>query len=459
MRRATLRMKQVLRTFDLALSLTISVLVTIVALPFVGLVRLIMIRRLRSGRPIVVSLTRMSDTSVEHLRLNSRIYLDSFFHRPGTDFVIVLCVGDGKPRVTRFGKRVVAVDVWLPSLPFLDKLIPRTLRVLRDIMALAVTGSFLLARNAAVLETMAPSQLMWRGTLLKWALDPFLITQVRGNLDLICAAGTPVRGSPLRQILAMFAVMRLKFLAQVYFRSCDLVIGFNVNNMENAISNGSHPAKTFLSRIRIDRALLLHSERSKAASEFMPADGPIIMLWSRLAPEKMVTEALDIVLRVLVYCPSASFVVIGDGELRQEMETRAAASPFASKVVFAGYRTRPEIAAAAHGAAMAIVPYGGSSLVEAGLLGLPTAAFDIEWHRELVRDGETGWLLDWRLPDVAASVLAQALGDRMEAIARAARFKSATVTMFDEATIERREHDILASILGSIDSATPTSED
>lgn len=446
-------MNRVLRACDLALSLAISVLVTAVALPFVGLARLTMARRLRRGRPIVVSLARMGDTSQEHLRLNSRAYLDAFFYRPGADFVIVLCVGDGKQCVTRFGRRVVAVDVRLPTLPFLEKVAPRTLRVLRDIVALPVTARFLLARNAAILEAMAPSQLMWRGTLLKWALGPLLITQVRGNLDLICAAGTPARGSPLRQILDMFAVMRLKMLAQIYFRSCDLVVGFNVNNMENAISNGSHPAKTFLSRIRIDRALLSHAEASKTRVDFMPAEGPVIMLWSRLTPEKMVLEALEIVLRVLAYRPAASFVIIGDGELRQLMESRVAASSVSARVVFAGYRTRPEIATAARGAAMALVPYGGSSLVEAGLLGMPTAAFDIEWHRELVREGDTGWLLDWRFPDVAARVLAQALDDETEAAARAARLELATRAMFDEVTIEQRERDILASILSSIDLA------
>lgn len=447
------------RFFDLMLSFATSVLATVLLLPFVALSRPLWGRRLRRGRRIVVTLARMNDTSEVHLRLNDREYLHTFFHRPGADFVIVLCAGDGKHCVTRFGRRVVAVDIKLPTLPRVERITPRTLRVLRDILALLVTGRFLLARNAAVLEAMAPSQLMWRATLLKWALNPILMTQVRGNLDLIYAAGTPARGRPLRQALEMFSVMRLKSLAQIYFRSCDAVIGLNINNMENAISNGSHPAKTFLSRIRIDRTILSSREGPRKLVDFMPTEGATILLWSRLAHEKMVMEALDIVMRVLILRPTAYFVVIGDGELRHLMESRLETTPIASRVIFAGYRTRQEIAAAARWATMALIPYGGSSLVEAGLLGLPTAAFDIEWHRELVREGETGWLLDWRLPDISALSLAQALDDAAGMATRAERLKLATHMMFDEETIEQRERILLEKIFSLVDTVVVADND
>jgi glycosyltransferase involved in cell wall biosynthesis len=36
---------------------------------------------------------------------------------------------------------------------------------------------------------------------------------------------------------------------------------------------------------------------------------------------------------------------------------------------------------------------GGYSLIEACASGRPTITYDVEWHSELIKDGETGWLI------------------------------------------------------------------
>ena len=70
-------------------------------------------------------------------------------------------------------------------------------------------------------------------------------------------------------------------------------------------------------------------------------------------------------------------------------------SPYKHSILLLGQKDRSYITQIALHSSLAVVPYGGSSLVEAVMLNVPVVAFDIEWHNELIRDGETGYLADF----------------------------------------------------------------
>jgi glycosyltransferase involved in cell wall biosynthesis len=77
----------------------------------------------------------------------------------------------------------------------------------------------------------------------------------------------------------------------------------------------------------------------------------------------------------------------------------------ADRVIFAGNRTQEWIAGALNFADINLAPLCGRSLLEASLGGVPTIAFDVDWHSEIVIPGVTGILV----PDLDFSAMEAAI--------------------------------------------------
>ena len=119
---------------------------------------------------------------------------------------------------------------------------------------------------------------------------------------------------------------------------------------------------------------------------------------------------------------SLQFVFCGDGPLREDGETRFANSP---NVIFLGWTPRKLVQALMRRARVVLIPMSGFVLLEAASLGKPVITSNIEWHTEMIVDGETGlavtpdnssaWLtaLRWILEHSNES---QAMGEKLEAL-------------------------------------------
>ena len=77
---------------------------------------------------------------------------------------------------------------------------------------------------------------------------------------------------------------------------------------------------------------------------------------------------------------------------------------------------------------------GGFSLIESCAAGSPAIAYDVEWHGELVRDGETGFLL----AEGDAAGLVAAVERLLDDEALAARLGAADSPLPDTALRRRR---------------------
>jgi glycosyltransferase involved in cell wall biosynthesis len=121
-------------------------------------------------------------------------------------------------------------------------------------------------------------------------------------------------------------------------------------------------------------------------------DGRLIGNVARLAPQKGHRYLLEAAPAVLERHPDARFVIVGDGELRSELERRAA--PLGDRVVFLGARGDvPDLLASFDVFAFPSL-YEGLCLavIEAQAAGVPVVATPVGGIRETVRDGETGFL-------------------------------------------------------------------
>ena len=114
------------------------------------------------------------------------------------------------------------------------------------------------------------------------------------------------------------------------------------------------------------------------------------------------------------------FVFCGDGPLRAEGERRFAGR---ADVRFTGWQERAIVEALLREAAFVLVPMSGFVLLEAASAGKPVVTSRVEWHSELVTDGETGMLVDPAEPQQWTSAIAAMLAepDRAQAMGRALR--------------------------------------
>lgn len=156
-------------------------------------------------------------------------------------------------------------------------------------------------------------------------------------------------------------------------------------------------------------------------------DTPLVLIVGHLNRYKYSGEMFEVANRILERAPGAvQFVFCGDGPLRAAGERQLSHLRGAH---FVGWQPNEVVMALMARAAVVLVPMSGFVLLEAASLGSPVVASNIEWHGEMIRDGETGWLAP--AGDVAAWTervswvlthgdLARAAGDRLRELFQAA---------------------------------------
>ena len=157
-------------------------------------------------------------------------------------------------------------------------------------------------------------------------------------------------------------------------------------------------------------------ERFAGAQPALRPDRPIVGNVARLAPQKDHRTLLEAARLV----PDADFVVVGDGELRAELEQ--AEGP---NVRLLGSRDDvPELLASFDVFAFPSLFEGLClAVIEAQAAGVPVVATPVGGIRETVVDGETGLLVPTRDPAALAAAVRRLLEDRAAAEAMAAEAK------------------------------------
>ena len=164
-------------------------------------------------------------------------------------------------------------------------------------------------------------------------------------------------------------------------------------------------------------ALGIDLDRFDGARPALRSERPLVGNVARLAPQKdhrTLIEAARLV-------PEADFVVAGDGELRHELEQRAAGS----RVRFLGARDDvPELLASLDVFAFPSLFEGLClAVIEAQAAGVPVVATPVGGIRETVVDGKTGLLVPTGDPGALAAAIRRLLEDRPAAEAMAAKAK------------------------------------
>jgi glycosyltransferase involved in cell wall biosynthesis len=144
----------------------------------------------------------------------------------------------------------------------------------------------------------------------------------------------------------------------------------------------------------------------------LPAEAPIIGIVGRLTEQKGHRTLLHAFARLLDEHPAARLLVVGEGELRPDLQTLARELNIAGRVIFTGYRDDASRLMADFDVLAVPSLWEGFGLVllEAMDAARPVVASRVSAIPEIVLDGETGLLV----PPGDAQALASALGQLLD---------------------------------------------
>jgi glycosyltransferase involved in cell wall biosynthesis len=160
----------------------------------------------------------------------------------------------------------------------------------------------------------------------------------------------------------------------------------------------------------------------------LPAGDPLIVFVSRLAKEKNVGFILDAFVAVAAARPRARLVMVGSGDEEEALRRQAAQADLGARVTFAGTLTGEDLVSAYRAAEVFVFASTsetqGLVVLEAMAGGAPVVAVDAPGVRDVVRDGENGYLVPEGDANGFAARVLEILGDdglraRMSAAARA----------------------------------------
>lgn len=157
----------------------------------------------------------------------------------------------------------------------------------------------------------------------------------------------------------------------------------------------------------------------------LPEGAPLVGIVARLTGVKNHRLFLDVARRVADAMPEAWFAVVGDGELRAELEACAAALGLAERVRFTGWvRDMPPVYAALDVVVITSLNEGTPvTLIEGMAAGRPVVSTAVGGVPDIVADGESGLLAPSGDADGLARAVAALLRDpaRRQAMGQAGR--------------------------------------
>ncbi|HLB49583.1 MAG TPA: glycosyltransferase family 4 protein [Anaerolineales bacterium] len=156
-----------------------------------------------------------------------------------------------------------------------------------------------------------------------------------------------------------------------------------------------------------------------AQMERSPSEEPIVGIVGRLVPVKNHALFLEMARRLICGGFPGRFVVVGDGELRGELEESTV--DLGDRVAFTGWRRDlPQVYSQLSVVVNTSINEGTPvALIEAMAAGVPVVATAVGGAPDVVRPGETGWLAPGGDADALAESVKAALRDDGRIAARA----------------------------------------
>lgn len=204
----------------------------------------------------------------------------------------------------------------------------------------------------------------------------------RHKLDVRCGAPKLLGSRKLAKLVERFVLRQAK-----------VVLCIRSSLIDYAVASGAPRERVRLIPHGVDLGLF-ESETEDVRARFnLPEHAPLVVFVGRLSRENYVYEMLELA-RSLSDRPDLKLVLVGGGIEEQRVRATVSADQLLSKtIVMTGFVPREAAIALRMAAAVNVVPMGGYSLIEACASGRPVVSYDVEWHSELIEDGQSGILV------------------------------------------------------------------
>ena len=176
--------------------------------------------------------------------------------------------------------------------------------------------------------------------------------------------------------------------------------------------------------------------------------GPVVAFIGRLAPIKRVDRFIEVVRRVAHDVPNVQFVAAGGGHDESLLRRAVAAEQLPVRVL--GWRSDVETVLAASNLILLTSDNEGTpvSLIQAALAGVPAVAADVGSVRDVVVDGETGWVTSTDERSLSETVVG-ALRDESGLERRGMRAKERAERLYSVARLAQDHRDLYSEIVRS----------
>ena len=157
----------------------------------------------------------------------------------------------------------------------------------------------------------------------------------------------------------------------------------------------------------VDAARFAQSPPADLGAFGIPPNARTLLFVGRLEFQKAPELLIEAAARCLPAHPDTHLLLVGDGALRGRLAAQAQETMVADRIHFAGSRT--DVPGLMRSASLLVLPSRWEGLpnvvLEAMAAGLPVIATAVEGAAEVVRNGETGWLI----PADSVTALADAM--------------------------------------------------
>ena len=209
-------------------------------------------------------------------------------------------------------------------------------------------------------------------------------------------------------------------IERVLARYTDRLIAVSAEVRDELVALGVAPRDRFavvplgfeLSPFLVDDPARSERRRGLRAELRIPEGAPVVTLVARLVPIKRVDRFLRVA-TLLGEVPDVRFVIVGDGELRDELRASAEAQALGSRLVWAGFRRdMPDVYFASDVVVQTSDNEGTPvALIEAQAAGVPVVTTAVGGVASAVLDGETGRITLLGDDEAMADAIAEYLSD------------------------------------------------
>lgn len=202
-----------------------------------------------------------------------------------------------------------------------------------------------------------------------------------------------------------------------------------------------------------EREKLRKSLRSELS---IPLDRRVVTLVGRIVPIKRLDRFLAVAHR-LRQREDVHFLIVGDGELRPQLESSETARALGDRVTWTGYRRDLAAIYCASDVVALTSDNEGTpvSLIEAQAAGVPVVTTDVGGTRAVVEDGVNGRVLDPGDESGMVDAITEILGDPDLAFRFAVAGRTSSLSRFTLARLVRDIDELYTRLLAEKNAPTP----